>query len=102
MEPGCQILEIRKRIAIRSSGQIEAAVIAARPPRAVRLGDKMKRRRPRAIGAAYNTSRLQLSKFRLGLLETEGIKAAGFGKNRRAGGVDMMLDTMGRGKILKI
>ena len=102
METGCQILEIRKRIAIRSSGQIEAAVIAARPPRAVRLGDKMKRRRPRAIGAANNTSRLQLSKFRLGLLETEGIKAAGFSKNRRTSSVDMMLDTMMWRKILKV
>ena len=102
MEPGCKILEIRKRIAIRSSGQIKAVVISARPPRAIRLGDKMKRRRPRAIGAANNTSRLQLSKFSLGLLETEGIEAAGFSKNRRTSSVDMMLDTMMWGKILKI
>ena len=102
METGCQILEIRKRISIRSSGQIEATVIAARPPRAIRLGDKMKRRQPRAIGAADNTSRLQLSKFSLGLLETEGIKEAGFRKNRRTSSVNMMLDTMMRRKVFKI
>ena len=68
MEAGCQILEIGERVAIRSGGQIEVAIIATGPPRAVRLGHKMKRRRPGAIGAADNTSRLQLGKFFLGLL----------------------------------
>ena len=51
---------------------------------------------------ADNTSRLLLSKFSLGLLEMEGIEAAGFSKNRRTSSVDMMLDTMMWRKILKV
>ena len=70
MEAGCQILEIGERVAIRGGGQIEAAIIATGPPRAGRLGHKMKGRRPGAIGAVDNTSGLQLGKFCLGLLET--------------------------------
>ena len=35
METGRQILEIGKRIAVSSSGQIEAAVVAAGLPRAI-------------------------------------------------------------------
>ena len=95
-------MEDRERIAVRDCLEIKTAVVAARSPGAIRLGDKMERRQPRAIGAADNTSHLQLSKFSLGLLETKGIKAAGFSKNRRTSSVDMMLDTMMRGKILKI
>ena len=68
MEAGGQVLEVRKRITIESSGKIKMAVVAASPPGTVRLEDKMKGGRPGAIGAADNTSRLQLGKFFLGLL----------------------------------
>ena len=101
MEAGCEILEIGERLAIRG-GQIEAAIIATGAPRAIRLGHKMKRRGPGAVGAADNTSPLQLGKFFFGLLQTERVKVAGFGKNRRASGVNIMLDTMIRRKVFKI
>ena len=100
METGCQILEIRERIAIRSSGQIEATVIAARPPRAIRLGDKMKRRQPRAIGAADNTSRLSLANSALACWRQRGSRRRALAKKGRP--VDMVLDTMMWGKVLKI
>ena len=42
MEAGGQVLEVRKRITIGSSGKIKMAVVAASPPGTVRLEDKMK------------------------------------------------------------
>ena len=58
----------------------------------------MKRGRPGTVGTADNTSGFQLVKFRLCLLEAEGIKPASFSKNRRTGGVDVVLNTMVRRK----
>ena len=62
----------------------------------------MERRGPWAVGAADNPSRFKLVKLCFSLLESEGIKAVSFGKNRRASGVDVMLDTMMRRKIVEI
>ena len=55
METGCKVLKIRKRITVRSSSQVEAAVVAAGPPGTVRLGDKMKRRGTWTSRSADNT-----------------------------------------------
>ena len=62
----------------------------------------MERREPWAVGAADNPSRFKLVKLCFSLLESEGIKAVSFGKNRRASGVDVMLDTMMRRVVLEV
>ena len=46
METGREVMKIRERIAVQDSLKIETAVVATGPPRAVQLGDKMKRRSP--------------------------------------------------------
>ena len=43
MEAGGKVLEIGEGIAVRSSGQIETAIVATGPPRTVGFGDKMER-----------------------------------------------------------
>ena len=73
MEAGGQVLEVRKRITIGSSGKIKTEVVTAKPPGTIRLGDKMKGGRPGTIGAANNTSRFQFVKVRFGLLKTRGV-----------------------------
>ena len=94
MEARGKVLEVRKRITIRSSGQIKMAVVSSSLPGTIRLGDKMKGGRPGTIGAVNNTSCFQFVKVRFGLLKTRGVETASFGKNRWASGVNMMLDTM--------
>ena len=54
----------------------------------------MEGRGPGAVGAANNTRLLQLVKLLLGLLETDRIKTAGFGKNRWTSGFNVMEDSM--------
>ena len=68
MEVGRQILEIGKRVAVWSGGQIEAVVFTTGSPRTIWLGHKMKRGGPGAVGVADNTSCLQLGKLFLSLL----------------------------------
>ena len=68
MEAGREVLEIGKRIAVGNGGKIKAAVITTRPPGTIRLGDKMERGRPGAVGAANNTRLLHFVKLLLGLL----------------------------------
>ena len=102
MEAGREVLEIGKRIAVGNGGKIKAAVIATRPPGTIRLGHKMERGRPGAVGAANNTRLLHFVKLLLGLLEADRIKAAGFGKNRRASGFNVMEDAMLRGVTMEI
>ena len=58
MEAGCEILEVRKRIAVGSSGKIKAAVIAAGSPGTVRFRDKVEGGGPGAVGTANDASRL--------------------------------------------
>ena len=58
MEAGCEILEVRKRIAVGSSGKIEAAIITAGPPGTVRFRDKVEGRGPGAVRTANDASRL--------------------------------------------
>ena len=96
MKASRQVLKVRKRITDWCSGKIKAAVIAAGPPGTIGLGNKMKRRGPGTVGTADNASRLKFSKLRLGLLKAKGIEAACFGKNRRASGVDVMLNPVMR------
>ena len=102
MKAGREILEIRKRITVRSGGKIEMAVVAAGPPGSIRLGNKMKRGGPGTVRVANNASRFKFVKLSLCLLETRGIKTASFGKNWRTGSMDMVLHTMIRGKIFQI
>ena len=54
METGCQVLEIRKRVAVRGSGQVEVVVIITGPPGTIRLGDKVEGRGTGAVRTAYN------------------------------------------------
>ena len=89
-------MKIGERIAVRHCLEIEAAVVAAWPPRAIRLGDKMKRRSPWARGAANNAGCLEFGEISLSLVETVLIKAASLSKNGRTGGGDMMLNPMSR------
>ena len=79
MEAGGKVLEVRKRITIRSSGEIKTAVVAASSPGTIRLGDKVKRGRPGTIGTANNSSRFQFIKVRFGLLEARRVKTASLG-----------------------
>ena len=97
MKAGREVLEIRKRITVRSGGKIEMAVVPAGPPGSIRLGNKMKRGGPGTVRVANNASRFKFVKLSLCLLETRGIKMASFGKNWRTGRMDMM-----RGKIFQI
>jgi hypothetical protein len=71
MEAGGKVLEIGEGVAVRSSGQVETAVIAAGPPRTIGFGDKMERRGPGTVGAANNTRLLQFVKLIPGLLELD-------------------------------
>ena len=102
MEAGGKVLEVRKRITIRSSGEIKTAVVAASSPGTIRLGDKVKRGRPGTIGTANNSSRFQFIKVCFGLLEARRVKTASLGKNRWTSGVNMMLDSMMRREIFEI
>ena len=69
METGGEVMEIGKRIAVRNGLKVKAAVVAARPPGAVRLGYEMERRSPRAAGATNDASRLKLGKVSLSLVQ---------------------------------
>ena len=102
MEARGKVLEVRKRITIRSSGQIKTVVVAASSPGTIRLGDKVKRGRPGTIGAANNSSRFQFVKVRFGLLKTRRVETASFCKSRWTSGVNMMLDSMMRREIFEI
>ena len=102
MEAGREVLEIGKGVAVRNGGQVKAAVITTRSPGAIRFGDKMEGRGPGAVGAANNTRLLHFVKLLLGLLEADRIKAAGFCKNRRASGFNVMEDAMLRGVTMEI
>jgi len=95
MEAGGEVMEVRERVAVGGGGQVEAAVIAARAPGAIRFRDKVEGRSPGAVGAADDTGRLKFGKFCFGLLEAVRVKAAGLRENRQAGGVDVMENTMG-------
>ena len=89
-------MKIGERIAVRHCLEIKAAVVAAGPPRAIRLGDKMERRSPWARGAANNAGCLEFGEISLSLVETVLIKAASLSKNGRTSGGDMMLNPMSR------
>jgi hypothetical protein len=97
-----EVMEIGKRIAVGSGGEVEAAIIAAGVPGAIRFGDKVKRRGPGAVGAADNSSCLQLVKFCLGLLETDRVQAAGFCKNRRTSGGNVVKNAVVRSLRLEV
>ena len=99
METGRQVLKIGKRITVRSSGPVEAAIIATGPPGTIRFGDKVEGREPGAVRMANNTGRFQFRKFSLSLLETKWVKAACFGENRWSRGVNVVLNTMVRRQI---
>ena len=85
-------MKIGERTAVRHCLEIKAEVVAAGPPRAIRLGDKMERRSPWARGAANNAGCLEFRKVSLSLVETVLIKAASLSKNGRTGGRDVMLN----------
>ena len=90
-------MKIGERIAVRHCLEIKAAVVAAGPPRAIRLGDKMERRSPWARGAANNAGCLEFGEVSLSLVETVLIKAASLSKNGgRTGGGDVMLNPVSR------
>ena len=95
-------MKVGKRITIRGSGQVEAAVITAGPPGTVWFRNKMERIRPRAVAAADNAGHLQLGKFGCCLLEAKRIQMAGLSKNWQPSGVDVVLNTMMRRKVYKI
>ena len=92
-------LKIGKRITVRSSGQVEAAIIATGPPRTIRFGDKVEGRGPGAVRTVNNTGCFQFRKFSLSLLETKWVKAACFGENRQSRGVNVVLNTMVRRQV---
>ena len=100
METGRQVLKIGKRITVRSSGQVEAAIIATGPPGTIRFGDKVEGRGPGAVRTVNNTGCFQFRKFSLSLLETKWVKAACFGENRRSRGVNVVLNTMVRRHVV--
>ena len=75
MKAGVEVLEIRKRIEIRSGGQVEAAVITAGPPGSIRFGNKVEGRGPGTVGVTDNASSYKLINLSFGLLEPERIKA---------------------------
>ena len=89
-------MKIWERVAVRHRLEIEAAVVAAGPPRAIRLGNKMERRSPWARGAANNSGCLEFGEISLSLVETVLIKAASLSKNGRPGGGDVMLNPVSR------
>ena len=49
-------MEVGERIAVWDCLEVEAAVVAARPPGAIRLGHEMERRSPRAAGVVNDAS----------------------------------------------
>ena len=95
METGRQVLKIGKRITVRSSGQVEAAIIATGPPVTIRFWGGG----PGAVRTANNAGRFQFRKFSLSLLETKRVKTACFDKNRQSRGVNVVLNTMVRRQV---
>ena len=89
-------MKIGKRIAVGDGLEVKVAVVAARPPGAVRLGNEMERGSPRAAGATNDASRLKLGKVSLSLVQAVLIQAASFGKGGRTSGGDVVLDAMSR------
>ena len=87
-------MKIGERIAVRHRLEIEAAVVATGPPRAIRFGEKMERRSPWARGATNNAGCLEFGEISLSLVETVLIKAVSLSKNRRTGGGDVRLNPM--------
>ena len=94
MEAGGKVLEIGEGVAVGSSGQVEAAIVATGPPRTVGFGYKMEKGGPGTVGAVNNTHLLQFVKLISGLSEPDGVEAAGFGKNWWPGRLDVMDYTM--------
>ena len=58
VQVGGEVLDVGQRVAVVGGGQVQTAVVAARPPGAVRLGHHVQGRRPRRQGAADNASLL--------------------------------------------
>jgi hypothetical protein len=76
--------------------QIQTAVVAARSPRAVRLGDHVEGRRPRRIGTADNAGCLQRTKLRFGNAEFVSVKATCLCKNRAPLCLNVVADAVPR------
>ena len=60
METGGKVLKVRKGIAIRSGGQIEAAIFTTGLPGTIRFGNKVEGRGPGAARTANNAGCFQL------------------------------------------
>lgn len=100
MEGRRKILEVGEGVTVRNSGHVKAAVVAAGAPRTIWFRNHVERRRPWTGGPANDTSFFKLGEFCFGCLETVGIKTAGLGENRWAGGLNEMLDTVvGAGRM---
>jgi len=54
VKAGGEVLDVWDRVLVHCSNQVQTAVVATRPPRAVRLAHHMQRGRPAALGPPYN------------------------------------------------
>jgi hypothetical protein len=75
-------LNVRKRVLVMKSGVVEAAVIAARTPGTIRLGNHVQRRGPRRVRTPYYTGAFHFSKLCPVSGQLARIQSAGLGVQR--------------------
>ncbi len=94
MEFGGEVKHGGKGVPVWLCNSVKPAINAAGPPRTIRLGHHVKRRRTWRVGPADNTCSFQRAEFGLGDFQLVRIQAAGLGKNRPAGGFNKMADAV--------
>ena len=95
LQAGDEIHHIRQGIAVRDGDAVEAAIIAARAPAAIRLADHVERRCPRAIRAANDAVFLQGGELGLGGGELLRVQAPEWRGDGRPRGPQVMQDAVG-------
>jgi hypothetical protein len=93
-DPCRKIQHVGQRISVRLCDQVEAAEIAARPPRPVLLHDHVERAGPRRGRALHDPLPLQLLELRFGRLQLFGVQSPKFAGYWRPLGRDEMLHPM--------
>ena len=95
LQAGDEVHHVWQRIAVRDGDAVEAAIVAARTPAAVRFADHVERRCPRAIRAANDAVFLQGGELGLGGGELLRVQAPEWRGDGRPRGPQVMQDAVG-------